>query len=81
MRKREKELEETIYGREGMLHNCGEMGHLRRQCTKPQTPFTANRGRGHGAPFGTRRGQFRQNFGPLDEAQHFPPPDMVGVYI
>ena len=40
------------------------MGHLRRQCTKPQTPFTANRGKGHGTPFDTRRGRFRQNFGP-----------------
>ena len=55
-------------------YNCGQMGHLRRQCPKPQTPFTAKRGRGHGAPFGTRRGRFRQNFGPSQASPAFPSP-------
>ena len=55
-------------------YNCGQMGHLRRQCPKPQTPFTANRGRGHGAPFGTRQGRFRQNFGLSQASPAFPSP-------
>ena len=55
-------------------YNCGQMGHLRRQCPRPQTPFVANRGRGHGTPFNTRRGRFRQNFGPSRASPAFPNP-------
>ena len=35
---------------------------------------TANRGCGHGVPFGTRRGRFRQNFGPSRASPAFPSP-------
>ena len=55
-------------------YNCDQMGHLRRQCPRPQTPFSANRGRGHGTPFHTRRGRFRQNFGPSRASPAFPSP-------
>ena len=55
-------------------YNCGQMGHLRRQCSRPQTPFVASRGRGHGTPFNTRRGRFRQNFGPSRAGPAFPNP-------
>ena len=50
-------------------YNCNQMGHLRRQCPKPQTPFQSFGGvrggaAGHGGGFTTRRGRYRQNFGP-----------------
>ena len=50
-------------------YNCNQMGHLRRQCPKPQTPFQSFGGgrggpAGHGGGFTTRMGRYRQNFGP-----------------
>ena len=48
-------------------YNCNQMGHLRRQCPKPQTPFQSFGGARGGPPgrgFTTRRGRFWQNFGP-----------------
>ena len=53
-------------------NNCGTMGHLRRQCNKPQTPLTGGRGRGGPNPgYSTRRGRYRQQYGPT-RATPFP---------
>ena len=44
-------------------YNCNQMGHLRRNCTRPQTPFHGGNNRGSVRGFSTRRGRFQQNFG------------------
>ena len=48
-------------------YNCNQMGHLRRQCPKPQTPFQSFGGARGGPPgrgFTTRKGRLQQNFNP-----------------
>ena len=46
-------------------YNCQTIGHLRRNCPKPQASFpVAGRGHGNSRSFTTRRGRYQQNFGP-----------------
>ena len=54
-------------------YNCGQMGHLRHQCSKPQTLFTASRGRGHCVPFNTRGEDIGENLVLPEPAQLSPP--------
>ena len=46
-------------------YNCNNIGHLRRNCPKPQSSFqVAGRGHGNSRGYTTRRGRYQQNFGP-----------------